>query len=308
MLLGAFILLHWATPFKTGVVELRAALKVKSASTSTLTLAQDPEIKVLKKLEKYYIDTDQRTPRFYVQLLDSFRHNGPSGTHNCIVTELLGPSLATALGCYHVVGKTLRPDTVLRTARWPLEGLEMIHRAGIAHGDISPANLAFTCRNAQDDDDCLFEVMGRKPVISEYKSEFPRPSNLPKQLIKSVDWSLWYLGPLPSHWLAKWEEMVQADKYAEENAKTFADVHELIQDTFEPRRQEIIQNCNNNPEQYEKDEYSESDFAALKCLLQPIRGLLQHGPEKRISLQLAASYIAWRDYSRDDGDSKSEED
>lgn len=74
---------------------------------------------------------------------------------------------------------------------------------------------------------------------------------------------------------------------------------ELIQDTFEPRRREIIQNCNDNPDLYEKDEYSERDFEALKCLLQPMRGLMQHEPEKRIPLQRAASYIKWTDYRRE---------
>lgn len=120
------------------------AVKIKSASASAAGLGQDPEINVLKKLEEHYLNTNKTKPRCFVQLLDSFQHIGPNGTHNCIVTELLGPSLSDVLGCYQTVGETLRPDTVLRASRQLLEGLELAHEAGIAHG----GNLGFTLPQA----------------------------------------------------------------------------------------------------------------------------------------------------------------
>lgn len=36
--------------------------------------------------------------------------------------------------------------------------------------------------------------MGGKPVTSAYKSEWPRPSSLPKQLVKPANWETWYDG------------------------------------------------------------------------------------------------------------------
>ncbi len=79
---------------------------------------------------------------------------------------------------------------------------------------------------------------------------------------------------------------------------------ELIQDTFEPRRQEILTHILNadpdvDEDDHEKrDEYSEYDVEALKCLVWPMQGLIRHEPDKRISLQEAASSIEWTDHRR----------
>lgn len=69
-----------------------------------------------------------------VQLLDCFLHHGPNGTHQCLVFELLGPSVDKVLGDYCESQERLEPEIILRMSRQLLEGIEFIHSAGIGHG------------------------------------------------------------------------------------------------------------------------------------------------------------------------------
>lgn len=39
--------------------------------------------------------------KYIIQLLDGFLHEGPNGTHQCLVFELLGPTLANIVNLYH---------------------------------------------------------------------------------------------------------------------------------------------------------------------------------------------------------------
>lgn len=70
----------------------------------------------------------------------------------------------------------------------------------------------------------------------------------------------------------------------------------LISDTFEPRREAIIKQCNEVEIVYQGDEYTDEDYEGLRCLRQVIVGLLQHEPDKRISIREALSYIDWADH------------
>jgi hypothetical protein len=44
---------------------------------------------------------------------------------------------------------------------------------------------------------------------------------------------------------------------------------QLITDTFEPRRQAIIQQCEEVDRVYRRDKYTDDDYEGLKCLLRP---------------------------------------
>ncbi|THH19267.1 hypothetical protein EUX98_g8806 [Antrodiella citrinella] len=65
-----------------------AALKIVSAKSSTN--ARNNELQVLYRI----LAGSGPGKDFVVQLLDSFTHHGPNGSHLCIVTELAGPNLA----------------------------------------------------------------------------------------------------------------------------------------------------------------------------------------------------------------------
>ena len=69
--------------------------------------------------------------KYIVRLLDSFVHHGPNGQHQCLVFELLGPTVNNVLmeSCRY-------PDTkaVLRMSEQLLEAIIFIHDRGMIHG------------------------------------------------------------------------------------------------------------------------------------------------------------------------------
>ncbi|OAA59190.1 Protein kinase-like domain protein [Niveomyces insectorum RCEF 264] len=168
------------------------SIKVKTAASSTERLDDDPEIDVLKRLDKLYADSPRQIPRPSVQLLDCFHEKGPNGTHNCLVTELLGPSLSNILECYDYRHDTFRPDTILRSTCQLLEALAFFHQEGVVHGDVSNSNVAFTCKNAVESEEDLFDALG-EPATAEYTdSEIPWWPELPRHLVQVTGWPGWY--------------------------------------------------------------------------------------------------------------------
>lgn len=69
-----------------------------------------------------------------MQLLDSFSHYGPNGIHQCLVFELLGPSVDRVLADYHESQDNLDPATILRMSKQLLNAVKVIHSAGMCHG------------------------------------------------------------------------------------------------------------------------------------------------------------------------------
>lgn len=168
------------------------AIKIKSSSASGMGIDADPEVLSLRKLEEHYLQGPQDKPRPYAHLLDKFSHEGPNGRHNCLVTELLGPSIASVCSLYALIGQTLRPETVMRASRQVLQAVDFIHEAGLAHGDISAANIVFTCKSlleAEGHD--LLDLLSEHYVAKPYPDK-PLPSpHLPKQLVQTAKWEMW---------------------------------------------------------------------------------------------------------------------
>ena len=74
---------------------------------------------------------------YIVQLLDDFLHQGPNGTHQCFVFELLGPTLDTITSDYSDCNDPelrLEPDTILRLSEQLLDAIAFVHNAGYGLG------------------------------------------------------------------------------------------------------------------------------------------------------------------------------
>lgn len=185
------------------------SFKIKQSRISEGPLEQDQEIQALLALEKYYASSDQKLPRCFTRLLEFFKVSGPNGTHNCLVTELVGPSVARVLRACSVFGETLRPDTVLRASRRLLQAVDFAHQAGVVHGgtyllfrgnggclnnpstDISFGNVAFTCDVALNGEEDIFVALGGQPVTATYTSKEPLSPGMPRMLVKTADWDMW---------------------------------------------------------------------------------------------------------------------
>lgn len=67
-----------------------------------------------------------------MQLLDQFEHDGPNGTHLCLVLELLGPSVVSKAESYG--GNRLPGNLAWEASKKTVQALEYIHANGIVHG------------------------------------------------------------------------------------------------------------------------------------------------------------------------------
>lgn len=105
------------------------------------------ELQNLRHLEKH--SQGSLSSNYIVQLLDSFMHEGPNGDHQCLVFELLGPSVDKVLADYHENNDKLCPETILRMSMQLLKAVKFIHNAGMCHGGESSFFLCYFCDLAQ---------------------------------------------------------------------------------------------------------------------------------------------------------------
>ncbi|KJX99875.1 protein kinase [Zymoseptoria brevis] len=77
------------------------------------------------------------------ELLHSFTLEGPNGKHDCIVTELLGPSADAAAQRY---GRRRLPGRLAwQAVRQVTKALAYMHEEGVVHGDLHPGNILLPC-------------------------------------------------------------------------------------------------------------------------------------------------------------------
>ena len=65
-----------------------------------------------------------------VWLLDDFSHKGPNGYHQCLVFELLGPTVKIVVNDAHYFGECLDTDIIIGISIQILEAVAVMHEAG----------------------------------------------------------------------------------------------------------------------------------------------------------------------------------
>ncbi|KAH7910093.1 kinase-like domain-containing protein [Hygrophoropsis aurantiaca] len=76
---------------------------------------------------------------FVVKVFDDFTLDGPNGTHQCVVTEVLGPPLD--LEPMEMAHSVYPIDMAQRMVAQIARGVAYLHRIGIVHGDLHPGNV-----------------------------------------------------------------------------------------------------------------------------------------------------------------------
>lgn len=71
--------------------------------------------------------------QYLMTMTDFFEISGPNGRHECLVLELLGPSVADYLDA-HSYDERLPGELAKRVVKQTLLGLAFLHERGIAHG------------------------------------------------------------------------------------------------------------------------------------------------------------------------------
>jgi serine/threonine-protein kinase SRPK3 len=78
--------------------------------------------------------TQQDVSRFVIAVLDEFDIHGPNGTHHCLVSELLGPSVSALQHRSGIGGWGLMPLSIARqVAVQCAEAVVLLHSQGIVH-------------------------------------------------------------------------------------------------------------------------------------------------------------------------------
>jgi len=109
-------------------------------------ITDSDELGVLRSLAK--LCKGSLSSKCIVQLLDQFSHYGPNEIHQCLVFELLGPTVDMVISDYYSnyndPKESLEPDIVLKISEQLLKAVAFIHEAGHVHeGTISYRYLQF---------------------------------------------------------------------------------------------------------------------------------------------------------------------
>ncbi|KAH6612603.1 serine protein kinase [Boeremia exigua] len=108
---------------------------------------QNRELATLRTLKE--VQSDQPGYQNVMTMQDFFQVQGPNGTHDCLVLEMLGPNLGDFIGAY--VDEHRYPGKVVKSVvAETLLGLHHLHEQGIVHGDLHTRNVAFTIPSVQE--------------------------------------------------------------------------------------------------------------------------------------------------------------
>ncbi len=106
-------------------------IKIKTANSSK----QSQELHNLLSLAS--MANGNLGSKYIVQLLDHFFHQGPNGNHQCLVFELLGPTVDAVVGDINLGGDVLEPPTILRMSKQLLQAIQFMHEVDYTHGCMS---------------------------------------------------------------------------------------------------------------------------------------------------------------------------
>lgn len=117
---------------------------------ASASLKTETELSILKRINERR-SKDPLTQHILITL-DTFQHLGPNGTHLCLVSEPMGPTVAslaeelTPLEEWKVNIRYPKP-VARRILKHALLGLKFLHENGIVHADLQSGNLLSTISN-----------------------------------------------------------------------------------------------------------------------------------------------------------------
>uniref|UniRef100_A0A0B7KHT9 non-specific serine/threonine protein kinase n=1 Tax=Bionectria ochroleuca TaxID=29856 RepID=A0A0B7KHT9_BIOOC len=183
---GRYRILHklgWGGYSTTWAAKDQQENQYVAVKISTSESRNEREVKILRAISALPNDNPGRSN--LNQMLDCFTLLGPNGTHDCLVLQLLGPSVADIVESF-CKGDRLPARLAKSFAQQAFQGLHCLAHHGIAHGDIHTRNLAIEIPGLNSSDEKTFLEKLGKPEIGAVKSRDgqPLPVNLPLHIIR----------------------------------------------------------------------------------------------------------------------------
>ncbi|RHZ73682.1 hypothetical protein CDV55_106006 [Aspergillus turcosus] len=116
------------------LLEQEVALKILKADASK----NNKELAVLLRLSDPGLHHSGK--EHVIELLNYFEHDGPNGTHLCLVL----PAMVSDASAMTVNGRLHRAADIRSISKQILLGLDFLHTLDIVHCDLQPANILFS--------------------------------------------------------------------------------------------------------------------------------------------------------------------
>ncbi|KAI0873722.1 kinase-like domain-containing protein [Hypoxylon argillaceum] len=173
---GRYKILHkvgWGGYSTTWAARDRMDQRYVAVKISVAEKEDSREVRILQSISSLPRDTHPGQQHI-VQFFDWFNIEGPNGLHQCLVLELLGPSVPQVIESTYQ-DERLPASLAKSTAHQALVAIDFLAQQKIGHGDIHTRNIAFAIPN----------------VDSLTEDEFLRMLGQPETgLVKSLDGSM----------------------------------------------------------------------------------------------------------------------
>ncbi|KAL2397852.1 hypothetical protein ABEF93_005655 [Exophiala dermatitidis] len=130
------------------------ALKIVKADQSQT----NNELEILQHLSRSSLSHPGR--KYVIELLDHFQHNGPNGTHLCLVL----PVMLSDGSEMTVRGQPRDAGYIKKLSARLILGLDFLHTSNVIHCDLQPANILFSVAEPSD-----FEIQLQNPEFCPVK-------------------------------------------------------------------------------------------------------------------------------------------
>ncbi|KAF8342403.1 kinase-like domain-containing protein [Amanita rubescens] len=173
---------------KPGDSDTLVALKVLSGfSSANLPTDEIPDLFVPDKLDAFASATHNPARQNFLAVKDHFTVEGPNGKHTCIVTQFVG---ASVLSMRSRGSRRLRGDLARKVAKQTAKVVELMHTAGLVHGDLTSSNILFQVspRARRWTDEEVYSTLGQ-PGTEEVETldNSPPGPHAPRELVQPID-------------------------------------------------------------------------------------------------------------------------
>ncbi|KAI0502815.1 kinase-like domain-containing protein [Xylaria bambusicola] len=161
------------------------ALKVSVSEKSSNNEAH--VLNAISKLSEESLRQDHPGQHHLMRMLDHFTVDGPNGIHDCLVLELLGPSVPDVIESLYSDGR-LPADFAKSTAYQALLGIDYLSSHKIGHGDLHSRNIVFALPNLASLDEVQFLEKFGRPETTPVRSVdgMALTAHLPNYIVRPI--------------------------------------------------------------------------------------------------------------------------